>query len=143
MDQASKIVSHMMDHDAFSQWLGIKVLEVRAGYALLSMKVRREMVNGFLVCHGGITFSLADSAFAFASNGHGRLSLALEANISYPAPVHVDDTLTAEAVELSIGNRTGVFQVTITNQDETVVGVFRGTVYRTQKDFEEELAKQG
>ena len=85
---AQKVVDKLMKQDAFSQWLGIKVIKIQPGKAVLQMKVRNDMLNGFDVCHGGVTFSLADSAFAFASNSHGRLSLAIEANISYSAKVY-------------------------------------------------------
>ena len=134
--QARKIVQRMYERDRFSQLLGIKVREAHPGKCLLRMKVTREMVNGFNIVHGGATFALADSALAFASNSHGRLSVALEASISYPASVHVGDTLTASAEEVSLTNKTGVYIITITNQRKQKVGLFKGTVYRTSKEFE-------
>lgn len=84
--------------------------------SIIQMQVREEMLNGFGLIHGGIAFSLADSALAFASNAYGRLSVALECSISYPAPVNNGDTLTATAEELSLTNRIGVYQITISNQ---------------------------
>lgn len=121
----------MMAADAFSQWLGIKVEELKPGYAKLEMTVRAEMINGFGVAHGGIAFSLADSALAFASNGYGKVSLALENNISFTRKVVEGDILTATVEELSLASRIGVYRITVTRQDNKTVAVFRGTVYRT------------
>lgn len=125
----------MFEKDAFSQWLGIEILEAEKGSCKLKMIVREEMCNGFGIIHGGVTFSLADSALAFASNAHGRLSVALECSISYPNPVNVGDTLIAEATEVSLSNKIGIYNIPITNQKSEVVGVFKGTVYRTSKDW--------
>lgn len=130
---AEKVVKKMMSDDAFSRWLGIEVLEVRPGYAKVRMEVREEMDNGFKITHGGIAYSLADSAFAFASNTHGRVAVALETNISYTKKVTAGDVLTAEAEELSVGNTIGVYDIHITNQDDARVATFRGTVFRTQE----------
>ena len=132
---AQKVVNHMMEHDRFSQWLGIRCLVMEAGKSIIQMQVREEMLNGFGLIHGGIAFSLADSALAFASNAYGRLSVALECSISYPAPVNNGDTLTATAEELSLTNRIGVYQITISNQQGVKVAFFKGTVYRTSKEY--------
>lgn len=126
----------MLQNDAFSQWMGIEVLESDAGYCKLSMKVRKEMTNGFGVCHGGITFSFADSALAFASNSRGSISLALENNINFTKKVTVGDRLIAETEELQNGRTIGVYKVKISNQDGVLVAEFRGTVYRTGKSHE-------
>ncbi len=125
----------MFANDPFSRWLGIEIVEVDAGRVMLKMKVRREMLNGFGVCHGGIAFSLADSAFAFASNTHGRVSLALDASISYPVKVLEGDVLTAVAEEESLTHRIGIYTITVTNQNGEKVALFRGTVYRTDKPY--------
>src|SRR5210317_895440 len=101
---AQKVASKMLEHDEFSKWLGIEVLNISAGCSKLKMKIRKEMLNGFHTCHGGITFSLADSALAFASNNHGRVAVALEASIAFPTPVVEGDELTAIAEEQSKGN---------------------------------------
>lgn len=130
---AKNVVDKMMEDDAFSQWLGIEVIEIKPGYAKLEMKVRQEMANGFNVCHGGITFSLADSALAFASNSYGRVAVAMENNISFMKKVLPNDTLTAETEELSLGRRIGVYNISITNQKNEQVALFRGTVFRTQE----------
>jgi acyl-CoA thioesterase len=132
---AEKVVKDMFEKDAFSIWLGISIVKVQPGQVVIAMKVRSEMLNGFNKSHGGIVFSLADSAVAFASNTHGRVSLSIENSISYPTPVSAGDTLTATATEHAIGNHTATYLVTITKQDNSVVGLFRGTVYRTNKVF--------
>mgnify|MGYP002124616941 CR=1 FL=1 len=128
----------MMADDAFSQWLGIEIADIKPGYAKLEMHVRPEMVNGFNVAHGGIAFSLADSALAFASNSHGRVALALENNISFTKKVTPGDHLIATTQELNLGRRIAVYNINVVNQDEKKVALFRGTVYRTQeKHFNE------
>ena len=132
-EKAQSIVNKMYAHDAFSQWLGIEVIEVTPGYAKVQLTVREEMTNGFFIAHGGITYSLADSAFAFASNGYGEQCVSIETSISHQAPVRAGDTLVAEAKEIKKSNRIGWYDVLITNQDHNVVASFKGTVYRTKK----------
>ena len=131
---AEKAVEKMLKNDAFSKWLGVKLLDLKPGYAEIEMTVRKEMLNGFYILHGGITFAFADSALAFASNSHGRLSVVMQANMSFPAPVVYGDVLTASAHEKNVTNKTGIYDITITKQDGTAVGFFRGTVYRTHKN---------
>ena len=131
--RAEKIVAQMMADDAFSRWLDIDIITVEPGYVKLKMNVRPEMNNGFGVTHGGITYSLADSALAFASNSYGRVALALENNVSYMKKVRSDDTLTAVTEEISIGQTIGVYNIAITNQNDQKVALFRGTVYRTDE----------
>jgi acyl-CoA thioesterase len=130
---ANEVVQKMMSEDRFSQWLGIEVLEIKQGYSRIRMTIRPEMVNGFGIIHGGVTFSLADSAFAFACNNRNNLSVALDTSINFTRPVHVNDTLTAEATELHNGNSTGLYQIAIHNQDQKLVAQFKGLCYRTQK----------
>jgi acyl-CoA thioesterase len=125
----------MMQHDRFSQWLGISVLEIKAGYSRIRMTVREEMVNGFGIVHGGVTFSLADSAFAFACNNRNEISVALDTAINFLKPVHVGDELEAEAKELHNGKSTGLYHIQITNQHNHVVAVFKGTCFRTRKSL--------
>ena len=125
----------MYNHDAFSQWLGIERLEEAPGKSVLKMTVRPEMTNGFQIAHGGITYSLADSALAFASNSHGRRSVSVETSISHTEPVKAGDILTATAEEQSLSNKIGIYQVTITNQNKVTVALFKGTVYRTSKPW--------
>jgi acyl-CoA thioesterase len=132
---AERIVSAMMAKDAFSQWLGIEVVDIRPRNSTVRMTVRDEMVNGFGVCHGGIAFSLADSALAFASNTHGRLTVAVENTIAYPKAISPGDVLTANAEEESATNRLGFYRVTVRRADDEVVALFRGTVYKTHRAF--------
>jgi len=132
---AERVVGAMIARDAFSRWLGITLLEVRPRYAAVRMTVRDDMVNGFGVSHGGIAYSLADSALAFAANTHGRVTVAIENAITYPAPVRVGDVITAIAEQESASNRLAYFRVVVRRQDDTIVGLFRGTVYRTAEEF--------
>lgn len=133
---ATRVVDAMYGNDPFSQWLGIERLEESAGRSVLRMTVRPEMCNGFGIAHGGITFSLADSAFAFASNSHGRKSVSIETSISHTTAVNPGDVLTATAVEDNISNKLAIYRVTVNNQDGVVVALFKGTVYRTGKEWE-------
>ena len=128
-----EVVDHMMENDSFSQWLGIEVLEIKEGYSKIKMTVRKEMVNGFGIVHGGLPFSLADSAFAFACNNRNNLSVALDVTITFTKAVNIGDELTAEAKEVHNGRSTGVYLVTITNQDNQQVALFKGTCFRTGK----------
>lgn len=132
---AKKVVDHMMDKDAFSQWLGIEVIDVKEGYSKLQLTVRNEMVNGFGIAHGGIAFSLADSALAFACNNRNNLSVALDVTITFTKAVNVNDVLTAEAKEVHNGKSTGVYLVTIHNQKNEQVALFKGTCFRTGKKY--------
>lgn len=130
---AGKVVDKMMRDDKFSQWLGIEVLEIREGYSKIKMTVREEMINGFGIVHGGIAFSLSDSAFAFACNNRNNLSVALDTAINFTKPIHVGDVLTAEAKEIHNGRSTGLYHITITNQRDHTVALFKGTCFRTAK----------
>ena len=134
--RALTIVEKMFHHDAFSQWLGVRILEVQPGICTLKMEVRPEMLNGFGLAHGGITFSLADSALAFASNSRGRQAVSVETGISHTKAVREGDQLTAVARELNLGNRIGVYEVTVTNQQQEIVGLFKGTVFRKADEWE-------
>lgn len=128
------VVEYMLTEDAFSRWLGIRLLEVREGYAKTEMTVRPEMMNGLGVAHGGIAFSLADSTFAFACNNRNKLSLALDTSINFVKPVMTGDVLTAEAKEIHSGKSTGLYQVSITNQHEKTVAIFKGVCFRTERE---------
>jgi acyl-CoA thioesterase len=128
-----EVVDHMMENDFFSQWMGVEVLEVKEGYSKIKMTVRKEMVNGFGIVHGGIPFSLADSAFAFACNNRNNLSVALDVTITFTKAVNVNDVLTAEAKEVHNGRSTGVYLITILNQNNEQVALFKGTCFRTGK----------
>ena len=135
MSKPQKIINKMFDQDAFSQWLGIKIVEVSKGNCQLQMPVRSEMLNGFQIAHGGVAYSLADSALAFASNSHGRKSLSVETSISHTVSVKEGNVLTATTEELSQSDKIGVYLITITNQNNQKVAYFKGTVYRTSKEW--------
>ena len=132
---AIAVVEELMNRDSFSRWLGIKVLEVREGYSKIQMEIRDEMINGFGIAHGGVPFSLADSAFAFACNNRNNLSVAWDTSITFTKSSKLWDTLTAEAKELHNGKSTGLYLVTITNQRNEQVALFKGTCFRTAKSL--------
>jgi acyl-CoA thioesterase len=132
---AERVVSAMMARDAFSQWLGIRVLSAGPRRSSVRMLVRADMVNGFGVSHGGVVYSLADSALAFASNSHARVTVSIENSITYPLAVNVGDELTAIAEEESASTRLGYYRVTVRRGDDAIVALFRGTVYKTKNDF--------
>ncbi len=133
---AKKVVDKMFDADWFSQWLGIEKILVESGKCVLRMSVKKEMLNGFGIAHGGITYSLADSALAFASNSHGRMAVSIETSISHTKSLKEGDVITATAEELSLTDKIGVYQVNIINQNQETVALFKGTVYRTPKNWE-------
>ena len=135
MPTPQEVVSHMMANDLFSQLLGIEILDVKEGYSKIKMTVRKEMINGFGIVHGGIAFALSDSAFAFACNNRNILSVALDTSINFMKPVHVGDILIAEAKELHNGKSTGLYQVTVANQFDHTVAIFKGTCFRTNKNL--------
>jgi acyl-CoA thioesterase len=130
---AKRVVEHMMENDLFSKWLGISVIEIEDGYSKIKMTVRPEMINGLGTVHGGIAFSFADSAFAFACNNRNVLSVALDTSINFIKPIFVGDTLIGEAREIHNGRSTGLYHITITNQNENIVALFKGTCFRTEK----------
>jgi acyl-CoA thioesterase len=133
---ARKVVDKMYFNDPFSQWLGIERLEDGPGISVLRMIVREEMLNGFSIAHGGVAYSLADSALAFASNGHGIQSVSIETSISHVHLVKAGDILTTLVEERNLTRSTGLYYVTIHNQHGEAVAHFRGTVYRTGKPWE-------
>jgi acyl-CoA thioesterase len=133
---ATKIVDKMFNNDPMSQWFGIERLEDGPGISVLRMTVRAEMLNGFSIAHGGVTYSLADSALAFASNGHGIQSVSIETSISHVAPVKEGDVLTTRVEEMNLTTRTGLYNVTVFNQENKPVAYFKGTVFRTGKPWE-------
>lgn len=135
-DRARLVVDKMYNNDPFSQWLGIERLEDGPGISRLRMIVRSEMLNGFRIGHGGITYSLADSALAFASNSHGIQSVSIETSISHVAPIQEGDVLETEVNELNLTNRTGLYSITVFNQDKKAVAFFKGTVFRTGKEWD-------
>lgn len=131
--RAERLVAALVEHDAFSRWLGLEVVALAPGACTVRMTVRADMLNGFGVCHGGVTFAVADSALAVASNTHGRVTVSVENTIAYPAASKAGDVLTATAEEETAGERLAFYRVTVRRQDGTTVGLFTGTVYRTQR----------
>jgi acyl-CoA thioesterase len=132
---ANNVVNRMMQNDSFSQWMGLEVLEVREGYSKVKMTIRKEMLNGIGTVHGGLAFSLADSAFAFACNNRNNISVALDVTITFTKAVNVNDVLTAEAKENHNGRSIGVYLISITNQHSEQVAIFKGTCFRTGKNL--------
>jgi len=128
-----QIIEKMMTADNMSQWLGIQVLNFDPGSVSVRMTVREEMVNGFGVAHGGITYSLADSALAFSSNSHGMRAMSIETSISHLKSVNVGDVLTVKTTELNLTRKTGVYAMDVVNQKNELVAHFKGTVYRSDK----------
>lgn len=133
--RARTVVERMLSTDAFSQWLGVTLLDVGAGRATVQMTVRPEMVNGFGTAHGGIVFALGDSALAYCTNSTGEISVALDCSVNYPAAVRPGDVLTATGVQETTTRKIGFASVTVWNQANAIVGHFRGTVYRTGKQL--------
>jgi acyl-CoA thioesterase len=134
--RAAAVVGHMLAHDEFSRWLGVELLDVKPDRVTIRMVVRQDMINGFGVCHGGVTFAFADSAFAFASNTGSQVSVSIENSMTYPAAVRVGDVLLAEAEKEASSRRLGYYRVRVTRNDGAVVALFRGTVYRTDREHD-------
>jgi len=135
MSLAKRVVDKMINGDAFSQWLGIKVIEISEGKCTLEMTVRDEMTNGFNIAHGGIAYSLADSALAFAANSYGIQSMSIETSISHTKKVKSGDVLKAITKEVNKSKKTAIYYITITNQENMEIAYFKGTVYRTDRKW--------
>ena len=133
--KAQKIVDQMYQDDAFSQWLGIERVAEKPGYSVLRMKARPEMCNGFGIVHGGVTFSFADSALAFACNSQGQKAVSIETAISHTQPAYPGDILTATATEENLGNRIAIYKVEVHNQKNELIALFKGTVYRKKENW--------
>ena len=130
------IFHRMFDNDPFSQWMGMELVSIQAGACTLKMRVRGEMLNGFGVAHGGITFTLADSAFAFACNSQGRHTVSIHCSIEHVAPVFENDELIAVAQEENLGNNVSNYTITVSRQDGSPVAFFRGVAYRKRHLWE-------
>ena len=135
MELSKKVIEKMMSGDAFSQWLGIELLESAPGFCKIQLKVREEMTNGFNIAHGGISYSLADSCLAFAANSYGTQSVSIETSISHTKKVESGDLLIATSTELNKSKKIALYSVTISNQDNIEIAHFKGTVYRTGKEW--------
>ena len=136
MNKHDLIVDKMYNNDAFSKWLGIEIIDIKDGYCKLSMKVTKDMLNGFDIAHGGITYSLADSALAFASNTHGKKCISIETSISHVESCKEGDMLIAETKQLSKTKKIIMYLITIVNHNDKEVAFFKGTVYRTSKNWD-------
>lgn len=123
---AQACARRMLAEDAASRMMGMQLLEVRPGYARLSMPVRADMLNGFKMMHGGFTFTLADSAFAFACNAYNKMTVAQSCDVDFTNAAKEGDVLTAECREALRRGRSGIYDVTVTNQDGAVIALFRG-----------------
>ena len=135
MDLAKKVVDKMINGDAFSRWLGIEILEIATGFCKLQLKVREEMTNGFKIAHGGITYSLADSCLAFTANADGIQAVSIETSISHTKKVASGDVLTATSKQINKSSKTALYYITIINQNNQEVAHFKGTVFRTEKEW--------
>ena len=127
---ADAVTQAMWSRDRTTQGLGMEILRVKPGYALIAMAVRGDMVNGHHMCHGGFMFTLADSAFAYACNSYNQNTVASSCNIDFLDPAHEGDVLEAEAVERSLSGRTGVYDITVRTRSGKTVALFRGKSYR-------------
>jgi acyl-CoA thioesterase len=130
------ILNMMMAKDYFSQWLGIEVLEITEGKCKLKMQIKKDMLNGFGIAHGGITYSFADSALAFASNSYGKKAVSIETSISHLVSLLENDVITAEVFEQSNSNKIAIYTVDVIKQaTNQKIAMFKGTVYKTDKNW--------
>ena len=133
--EGTKIPYKMLSQDAYSQWLGIEILECEIGRCKVAMTVRKEMLNSMQKAHGGITYSLADTAFGFAANTHGKFAVSIETSINHIEAVNEGDYLVAESIIEKVNNKLGFNIIEVKRGDE-MVALFKGVVYRTNKDWE-------
>ncbi|MDG2341136.1 MAG: hydroxyphenylacetyl-CoA thioesterase PaaI [Paracoccaceae bacterium] len=125
-DRAQRSANAMWEADNASKWFGFELVEVTEGRAVLGMTVQKNHCNGHKICHGGVTFALADSAFAFACNSRNQSTVAQTNLVTFVAPGKLGDRLTAVATEVSLTGRSGIYDVKVCNQDDTVIAEFRG-----------------
>ena len=135
MELASKIVNKMISNDSYSKWLGIEIIELSEGFCKLQMKIRDDMTNGFKIAHGGISYSLADSALAFASNSYGFQSLTIESSINYFKKVNSGDILSAITNEINKTEKIAKYSIVVSNQNNEKIASFNGKVHRTKKQW--------
>lgn len=135
---AKLVFDKMMEKDYCSQWLQIEPILIEEGHCKIKMTVRKEMLNGYGILHGGIAFTFADSAFAFASNSYGRLAVSINGTMHYSKSAKEGDTLIAEAIALNVSHKTADFDVNVYEEkSEEIYYYFRGTVYRGSKKIME------
>ena len=140
---ALDVAEAMWSRDQAAQALGMAIVEVRPGYAVLTMKVRPDMVNGHHICHGGLIFTLADTVFAYACNSYNHNTVASACHIDFLSPGKEGDLLEAEAVERSLSGRTGVYDITVRVAGGKTVALFRGKSYRIQGEVIAGLQQAG
>ena len=129
----TETANYILSQDFFSQWMGVKLIEIRENYCLIEMPIRQEMINGLKTVHGGVTFSFAESALAFSSNNTGNAAVALNCMINFTKEVRLGDVLIAESILMADTRKTAVYDIAITNQHKIMVASFRGTVYKLDK----------
>lgn len=134
--QGEKIPYKMLSQDPFSTWLGIEILECKIGRCKVGLTIRKEMLNSMGKAHGGISYSLADTAFGFAANTHGKYAVSIETSINHIEALEEGDFIVAESVIEKVKNKLGFNIVEVKRGDE-LIALFKGVVYRTQKDWEE------
>ena len=135
MKTPKEIFDLMYNNDPFSKLLGMQLIEIAEGHCKLAMKVTKDMLNGFGIAHGGITYSLADSALAFASNSRGIQSVSIETSINHMSKVMEGDTLTATSEEKNLTGRTALYLINVSNQNNQAVALFKGIVFRTGNEW--------
>jgi acyl-CoA thioesterase len=135
MKTPEEIINIMMEGDAFSRWMGVEIEKLGLGYCTMKAIITPEMLNGFGIAHGGISYSLADSTLAFASNSRGIQCVSIETSISHVKKIQLNDILKAEAKELHRGEKTGIYEVNVTNQRSELVAIFKGSVFITGKEW--------
>ena len=131
---AQAVFNKMMEKDYCSQWMNISPVIIKEGHCKIKMIVRKEMLNGYGILHGGIAFTFADSAFAFASNSYGRLAVSINGNMIYSKSAYEGDVLFAEAKALNVSYKTADFDVNVMNEKGEIYYYFRGTVYRKSEE---------
>ena len=136
LEKANHIVRELMfANETFIKWLGIEIVEVGVGFAKIKMTVTDEMTNGHGTAHGGISYSLADSCFAYCSNSLGKKAMSVETSISHTRPAFVGDTLFATSSLENVSKSLAIFSIKVTNQEEKVVALFKGTVFRKEENW--------
>lgn len=135
MKPPKDIVHQLLAEDAFSKWLGIELIEIRKGYCKLKMTVRSEMANGFGIAHGGISYSLADTCLAFASNSNGKHSMSIDTSISHTKPAKVGTVLIAESEEVSVSSKIAIYTLKVRTKNGELIALFRGTYFVRTKEW--------
>lgn len=134
--KGEKIPHKMLSQDPYSTWLGIEIIECKIGHCKVAMTIRKEMLNSMGKAHGGISYSLADTAFGFAANTHGKYAVSIETSINHIEALNEGDYLVAESIIEKVNNKLG-FNIIEVRCENELVALFKGVVYRTSKNWEE------